>query len=207
MEVFHPGGAAQFSAAWAESADAAGFLACADLFHLNAHAEGFCQHFDELAEIHAAFGNIIEDGLSAVALIFHVADLHFQSQVFGILAGLYHRFVFTTFCGLVFFEVGFRGDAVEAFDLVFTLQPSLEHLDLGQSACQRDDADVVSGRGLHGNAVTLFDFQVIDVVVVSLAGVLELDFHQIRYLLVVRQVGQVVKDIVLAIMPHVPTFS
>ena len=113
----------------------------------------------------------------------------------------------TLFCGLIFFEVGVRGDAVEAFDFVFALEAGFEHLHLGQSACQRDNADVVSGRGFYGDTVTFFDFQVIDVVVISLAGVLELDFHQIRYLLVVRQVGQVVKDIVLAIMPHVPTFS
>ncbi len=87
-EVLHPGSAAEFSAARTGTTDAASLLSCTDLLHLDAYMEGIGKHLDELAEIDTLVSDIVEDGLVAVALIFHVADLHLQSQVLGYLTAL-----------------------------------------------------------------------------------------------------------------------
>ena len=108
-EVFHPSGAAHLTAAGTYTAYASGFLTGSDLFHLNADAEYLCQHLDELAEIDALVGNVVEDGLVAVALIFHVAYLHVQSEVLGNLARLDHGVVLAGFGFLVLQHVGLLG--------------------------------------------------------------------------------------------------
>ncbi len=77
----HPGGAAEFASARTDATDASCFLAGAYLFHLDAYVEGVGKNLDELAEVHTLVGDVIEDGLVAVALIFHVAHLHVEVEV------------------------------------------------------------------------------------------------------------------------------
>ncbi len=77
-ECGHPRRAAQRATAGANAADAACLLARAYLLHLDAHLEGVGQHLDELAEVYALVGYIVEDSLLAVALILHVADFHLE---------------------------------------------------------------------------------------------------------------------------------
>ena len=78
-EVLHPGSAAEFSAARTRSTDAACFLSCTDLFHLNAYMEGIGKNLDELAEVHTFVSDVIEDSLVAVSLIFYITYFHLQS--------------------------------------------------------------------------------------------------------------------------------
>ena len=62
-EIGHPSGTAKFATAWTDTADASSLLACTNLFHFDAYAETFCQHLDELTEIHALICNVVENRL------------------------------------------------------------------------------------------------------------------------------------------------
>ena len=95
-EVLVPGGAAEFASAGASSADASGLLSSTDLLHFDAHVKGFGQHLDKLTKVYTLVGDVIEDSFIAIALVFYVADLHFQSEIFGDLSTLNHRIVFPT---------------------------------------------------------------------------------------------------------------
>ena len=117
-EVGHPFRATQRAAAGAEATDAARFLTRADLFHLDAHLESLGQHLDELAEVNAFVGDIVEDGLVAVALIFDVADFHIEVERRGDFAGANHCVVLAGFGLFEFFEVGGFGLAEHAAHLV-----------------------------------------------------------------------------------------
>ena len=90
-EVLHPGGAAELSSARTSTADTSSLLTCPDLLHLDAHMEGSCQVFDELTEVHALVSDIVEDGLVAITLILHIANLHVESKSLSYLATLNHR--------------------------------------------------------------------------------------------------------------------
>ena len=85
-KVGHPTRATQRTAARTDTANSPCLLACANLFHFDANLKHIGKHLDELAEIDALIGNIIEYGLIAVTLILHVADFHVQMQIFGNLA-------------------------------------------------------------------------------------------------------------------------
>ena len=141
--------------------------------------EGGGQVFDELTEVDALVGDVVEDGLLSVSLILHVANLHLQSQSGGNLAALNHRLVLACLGLAVFVHVHLACQSVDALDVVLALQVGLLHLQLHQSARERHHADVVSGAGLDGHDVALLQRQVVHVVVVSLAGVLELHLDQV----------------------------
>ena len=55
-----------------------GLLAGADLLHLDADVEPLGEDLDQLAEIDALVGDVVEDSLDLVALVLHVADLHIE---------------------------------------------------------------------------------------------------------------------------------
>ena len=118
-EVLHPRGTTQFPPARADTADASCFLPCTDLFHLDAYAESFGQYLDELPEVHASVRDIVENGFVPVALVFHIADFHLQSQFLGNLARTYHGVVLTAFGLFVLFHVHRFGFAVHPFDFLF----------------------------------------------------------------------------------------
>ena len=80
--------------------------------------EGGSQVFDQLAEVHTTVGDIIEDGLIAVTLVFHVADLHVQSETFGNLPALDHRTMLTGLRLMELIHIHRTGDAVDALDVV-----------------------------------------------------------------------------------------
>ena len=90
--------------------------------------EGGSQVLDQLAEVHTLIGDIVEDSLVAVALIFHVANLHLQSQSLGNLSALYHRGVLTRLGLTVFIHIYRTGYAIHALDVVGTLQVGLLQL-------------------------------------------------------------------------------
>ena len=200
-EVFHPRGAAQLAAAGPRAANAPRLLACADLLHLDAHVERVGQHLDELAKVHPLVGNIVEDGLVAVALILHIAYFHLQSQVFGDLPALYHRAVFTAFGLFVFLHIHGLGHAVDAANFVGRLQVGFLDLQPYQPPREGHHADVVSRIRLHGHHVALFQVEVVHIVIVSLACILELHLHQIGRVCVAGHVGQPVVGVELPVLP------
>ena len=115
-EVGHPRRAAERTAAGTDTADAARFLAGTDLLHLHADLESVGKNTDKLAEVDAVVGYIIENRLSSVALIFHIADLHVQAEVFGDFAGADHRGVLARAGLLEFLEVGLGGEAEHSLE-------------------------------------------------------------------------------------------
>ena len=200
VEVFHPGGAAQFTSAGADTADASGFLAGTDLFHLDADAEGFGQHLDELTEVDAGIGNVIKDGFVAVALIFHVADFHIQIEFLGYLAGTYHGVLFQRFGFLVLLDVSGACLAVDALDFCAGFEAGLAHLQRHELAREGNHADVVTGRGFNGHDVSLDQGQVVFVAEITFAGVLELHLDKFAGLGIAGDVCQIVVGVELPVL-------
>ena len=162
--------------------------------------EGGCKVLDELSEVHALVGNVVEDGLVSVTLVFDVADFHLQTEVFGYLSALDHGAVLAAFGLVVLVHVCLFGQPVDALDVVFRLEVCLFDLQLDEPSRERDDADVVSGIGFHGHDVAFLERQVVDVVVVALACVLELHFHEVCVFVVAGHVGQPVVGVELVVL-------
>ena len=161
----------------------------------------FCQHLDKFSEVHTLIGDIVENGLVAVALVFHVADLHLQSQVLGDLPALNHRAVLTALGLLIFIHIHWFGDAVYASDLVSRFQVGFLQLQLHQPSRQCHHADVVTGIRLHGHDVAFLQIQIVHIVVVTLAGILELHLYQVCRLSIARHVGQPIIGVELFVLP------
>ena len=162
--------------------------------------EGCGQVLNELAEIHTLVGYVVENSLVAVTLVLHVANLHLQTQSLGYFAALYHGGVLTCLRFAEFVHVYLTGNAVNALNVVGTLQVSLLQLQLHQSASERHHADVVTWVGLYGHDVTLLQRQVVHVMVISLAGMFELHFHQVGRFCIARDVGQPVVGVQLPVL-------
>ena len=163
--------------------------------------EGVGKHLDELAEVHTLVCDIVEDGLVAVALIFHVTNLHLQSEVLGYLTTLNHRGVFAVLSLVILVHVHRLGDAIDALDVVSRLEVGLLHLQLYESACERNHSDIVARTCLHSYDVALTEVQVVDVMIISLARILELHLHEVRVLLITRHIIQIVVGIELLVLP------
>ena len=127
-KVGQPGGAAQRTATWAYAADASGLLARSDLLHLDSHLESLGKHLDELAEVDTLVGYVVEDGLVAVTLVFHIADFHVELEVGGDFAGAYHGVVLAGAGLLVTLEVRSLRLAEHTAGLGVGLHSSLAHL-------------------------------------------------------------------------------
>ena len=127
-KVLHPRGTTEFTSTGSKPSYATSLLSGTYLFHLYAYMKRLGKHLDELTEVHTSVGNVIEDGLVAVALIFHISYLHFQSQVLGYLSTAYHGIVFQSLGLLVFFHVGRACLSVDAPYFLVTLQIGLFHL-------------------------------------------------------------------------------
>ena len=52
--------------------------------------ECLCQVLNQLAEVNALIGDVVEDGLVSITLILHVAYLHVQTESLGNLTALNH---------------------------------------------------------------------------------------------------------------------
>ena len=179
-EARHPRRAAQLASAGAQSADASGLLAGADLLHLDADVEALGEDLDQLAEVDALVGDVVEDRLDLVALVLDVADLHVEPHVGGDLPRGDHRLVLEGDGLLPAFDVVGLGLAVDLpVFAVVGVEARAAHLPRHQVARHRDDADVVSGRGLHGDDVADLQRQVVDVLVERAPRVLEAHLHDV----------------------------
>ena len=93
VKVFYPSRATEFASAGTNPPDASSFLARSNLAHFNTDVEGVGKNLDELTEVYALVCDIVENRFVAVALIFHVANLHVKIKILGNLARLNHRVV------------------------------------------------------------------------------------------------------------------
>lgn len=160
--------------------------------------ECICQHFDELPEIDAAVGDVIEYGFATVALVFHIAYLHLQTEVFCNLAGAYHRVVFQSLGLFVFLNVYLARFSVYAFDFHIGFQARFLHLEQHQTSCQRDRTDIVSGGGFDSHHITFLKREFIGIEVETFPGVLELYLYHIRIVLRTRYAFQIIEGIELS---------
>ena len=117
-EVLHPSGATKLASARSGTTDATSLLSSTDLLHLDTNMEGIGEHLDELTEIDTFVGDVVEYRLVAIALVFHVTDLHLQTEVLGDLSALYHRAMLTALRLLALLDIHRLGDAVDALDVV-----------------------------------------------------------------------------------------
>ena len=135
---------------------------------------------DQLPEVHAFVGDVVEDGLGAVALEFHVADFHLEAQAGCQLAGPDHGLVLAGDGFLPALDVEDLGLAVDAAELVgvgvdAVAGQLLEH----DGTFEGHDAHVVAGRRFHDDQVALLDDLARGVAEIDLAGVLEADFVEV----------------------------
>ena len=163
--------------------------------------EGVSQNLDELSEVNALVSDVVEYGLVAVALILHVAYLHLQPEVFGYLTALYHCAVFAALCLIILVHICRLGDAIDALYLVWRLQIGFLHLQLYKASGQRHNTDVVSRVCFNSHGIAFLKVKVIDIVIVTLACVLELHLYEIGILLVARHVIQPVVGVELSVLP------
>ena len=196
----HPRGATQLASARTDAADASGFLTGSDLLHLDAHMEGFGKYLDELSEVHTSVGNVVEDCLVAVSLVFHIAYLHIQVEAQSYLAGTNHGGVLACLRFVVFLHIHRLCLAVDALDVGFRFDAGFLHLQRHEASGQCHHADVMSGSGFHGNNISLFQGYLVAVAVVSLPGVFELDLHQVAFFHVARYVGKPVVGVQLLVL-------
>ncbi len=162
--------------------------------------EGVCKHFDELAEVHTLIGDVIEYSLVAIALILHITDFHLQTEVFGNLSALYHRVMLAALGLLALVEVHLLGQSVDALDVVRRLEAGFLDLQFHKSSCQGNHANVVSWISLHGNNVTLLEVEVIHIVIISLAGILELHLHEVGALSIAWDIGKPIVSVQLSVL-------
>ena len=101
---------------------------------------------------------------------------------------------------MVFLHVYRTGYAVDAANFLRTLQVGFLQLQFYQSSGQRYHTDVVARIGLDGNHVAFLQLQVVDVVVISLAGVLELNLHQVGVFNVAWHIGQPIVGVQLSVL-------
>ena len=179
-EIRDPRRATQLPAAGPQPADAPGLLPRPDLLHLDPDAELLGENLDQLAEIDPFVGNVIENSLDLIALVFDVADLHIQVQAGRDLARTDHRFVLETDRLLPLFDVVRFRLAVNFLEFaVLRIEPHALHLPGHHVAGQRHDPDVVSGRGLDGHDVAAFERQAVDIPVITLPRILKAHLENI----------------------------
>ena len=89
---------------------------------------------------------------------------------------------------------------IDAPDVVGRLDVSLLQLQRDEASGKRDDTDVVARIGLYCHDVALLQVEVVHVVVVSLACILELHLNEVGFVGVSRHVGQPVVGVELSVL-------
>ncbi len=179
-KIGNPRRTAQLAAAGPDAADAPRLLPGTDLLHLDADMEPLGEDLDELAEIDALVGDVIEDGLDFVALVLDVADFHVEPHVGSNLTRENHRLVLQGDGLLPPLDVVGLGLAIDFLVLaVVRSEARAAHLPGHHVARERDDAYVVARRSLDRHDVALFEGKVVDVLVERTARILEPDLEDI----------------------------
>ena len=169
----HPRRAAEWSATGSDATDSAGLLARADLLHLDADLECVGKNADQLAEVYAFVGDIVENGLCPVALKLDITNLHIQVKIGGYLARTDHGGVLAVARIAKLLHIGFRGLAEDSLDFRIGGHVGLLHLQAHERTGEHHLADVVPRRSLHGHPITLSERYTVRIAVESRAGVFE----------------------------------
>ncbi len=177
-KVCHPAGAAEGSATRAYAANASGFLACAYLLHLDPHLEGVGEDFDELPEVDALVGNVVENGFVAIALILNITNLHVELEVFGYAACAHHGVVLAGASLGIFVEVAWLCNTEDALELGGGFHTGASHLQLYELAGESDAADVVARSGFHCHHVAYREVDAGGVAVEALTGVFKYHLNE-----------------------------
>ena len=90
--------------------------------------ESICQYLNQLTEVYTLVGNIIENSLVAVSLIFHITDFHVEIQVECNLSGAYHGAMFASFGFIIFVHIYLFGFTVDTLDISLRLDVRFSHL-------------------------------------------------------------------------------
>ena len=155
---------------------------------------------DELPEVDTLVSDIVEYCLVAVALEFHITNLHVEAESLGYLPALNHRGVLTGLSLTVFVHVHRLGLTVYALDVVSTLEIGLPNLQQDKPSRERHHTDVMTGIGLHSHIITFRQRQMIDVMIVSFARILELNLHKVSAFRVARHVSKPVVSVELMVL-------
>src|SRR5690606_5988732 len=99
-QVGEPRAAAELTPAGADAAHTARLLARPDLLHVYPRPEAVRQFPQQIPEIDALLGRIVERGPAAIALELHVAHLHVQTRLLADAAGLHQRSILALACGM-----------------------------------------------------------------------------------------------------------
>ena len=197
-EIGHPRRATQRTAARADATDTSGLLTGTNLLHLNAYLEDVGQHLDELAEIDASVGDIIENRLIAVALILYIADFHIQPEFGCNLAGAYHRVGLARLRLFEAFKVGSLRFAEDTQNLGVLAVVGALHLQLDQTPRHGHSADVVPRIGLHCHHVALVNVKVSAVAIEAATRILEMHLDKVIIYRVTGDVGKPVAAMQIA---------
>ena len=126
----------------------------------------------------SAVGDVVEDGLRAVALELHVPDLHLQAQVRRQHAGADHRLLLPGDGILPTLDVVGLGLAVNLpEDRFLRVHAPAFHLPGHDRPLQRDDAEVMARLGLHHDEVAGLDGLTGSIDIEAFTGILETDFE------------------------------
>ena len=118
--------------------------------------ESGSQILNQLPEVHTLISDIVEDGLVAIALILHIANLHLQTESLGNHTTLYHRRVLASLRLAELLHINLTGNTVNALDVISRFQIGLLDLQFHQSARQCHHADIMSGTGFYRHDISLF---------------------------------------------------
>ena len=183
LEVGDEPCAAELPSADSDPSDQAGFLPRADLLHLYPDTELFSIDLDELAEVHPAVSDVVEDGFGTVSLKLHITDFHVQPEFCGNSSRLDHSVILPGDGLLPLLDVGRLCPAVNPLDLPVVKADALDlHLPADNRSLEGHDTQILTAGRFHNHQVAGTDTLVGGIQIDPLAGVLETHFEQVLVL-------------------------
>ena len=161
--------------------------------------ECVCQNLDELSEVHAFVGYVVENGLIAVTLIFHIAYFHVQAKFIGNLSTLNHGVVLACLCLIILIHIHVASKAIYALYIVSRLEVCFLYLHDGETAGKRNNTDIVTWCGFNGNPVAFFQVKSVDIVVVCLTCILKLYLYKVSTLIIAGNICEPVVHVELMV--------
>ena len=158
--------------------------------------------FDQLTEVHSTIGNVVEDGLGAVALELNIANLHFQAKVVCQHSGTDHGFLLTGNGILPALDVKGTRLAVNLLELLLLrIHAFALHLSANNGTFQSNNAQVMTIGSFHNHQVTGFYALAGGIHVNPFSGILEANLEVIVKLLLGYALESVVHLKLTAALP------
>lgn len=157
-------------------------MAQTDLTHLDAYLKLLGQLLDQVTEIHAVIGRVVERCFGAVSLELYVREFHAKSCLLDDLAGTVHGGSFLLLHFAQFLQITLIGDAVDGADLLVVVYLFLEHLQAYEFTFQRYGADVMPVRYVYYHWVAGGQVESVYVAEEIFASSLESYFYDVELL-------------------------